>query len=223
MRTTEFAAVQAEPLAESGGAVLSEVVYQPSVWAVSRMGCLAGEHFSLQPDGTLQCPAGFPLYPQERRPERDGSVRVIYAARIGHYRPCPRREECQGYGAATKKPRRVSAVLWPRETIEEVASPLPPLPAPHPLVWGDWQRCFHRRQVVKLLHRQRVEVELAETAPPAQSQPSRLISRAERAHYRLSWAERLARNARRSVAPDVLIKLFGIPDAFAAALGLRIA
>jgi hypothetical protein len=49
--------------------------------------------------GTVQCPAGFPLYPQERRPERDGSVRVVYAARIGHCRPCPRREECQGYGS----------------------------------------------------------------------------------------------------------------------------
>jgi hypothetical protein len=85
------------------------VSYKPPVWAVSRMGCLAGEHFTPQPDGTLKSPAGFPLYPQERRPERDGSVRVIYAARIGHCRPCPRREECQGYGAATKKPRRVSA------------------------------------------------------------------------------------------------------------------
>lgn len=37
--------------------------------------------------------------------------RAVYAARVGHCRPCPRREECQGYGAATKKPRRVSAVL----------------------------------------------------------------------------------------------------------------
>jgi hypothetical protein len=74
---------------------------------------------------------------------------------------------------------------------------------------------------VKLLRHQRVNVELAETAPPAQSPPIRLISRAERAHYRLSWAERLARNARSQAAPAVSIKLFGIPDAFATSLGLR--
>ena len=223
MRTTEFAAVQAELVAESGKAVQPDVAYQPPVWAVSRMGCLAGEHFTLQPDGTLQCPAGFPLYPQERRSERDGSVRVIYAARIGHCRPCSRREECQGYGTATKKPRRVSAVLWPRDATEDTRSLPSPSPASHPIVWGDWQRCFHRREVVKLLHHQRAEVELAETALPVQSPSVRLLSRAERAHYRLSWAERLARNARRSAAPEVAIKLFGIPDAFATALGLRIA
>ncbi len=223
MRTTEFAAAQHEPVATPASTVQADISYQPPVWAVSRMGCIAGAHFTPQPDGTVQCPAGFPLYPQERRPERDGSVRVVYAARIGHCRPCPRREECQGYGTATKKPRRVSAVLWPCDKTEEVASLPPPLLASHPIVWGDWQRCFHRREVVKLLRHQRVDVEFAETAPPAQSPPIRLISRAERAHYRLSWAERLARNARRSAAPDVSIKLFGIPDAFAAALGLRIA
>jgi hypothetical protein len=223
MRTTEFAAVQAEPVTTPSNAVQADVSYKPPVWAVSRMGCLAGEHFTLQPDGTLQCPAGFPLYPQERRPERDGSVRVVYAARIGHCRPCPRREECQGYGTATKKPRRVSAVLWPLDTTEKAIASPPPPPASHPLVWGDWPRCFHRRAVVKLLRHQRIDVELAETAPPAQSQPTRLISRAKRAHWRLSWAERLARNARRSAAPEVSVRLFGIPDAFATSLGLRIA
>lgn len=223
MRTTEFAPAQAELVAKPGGAVQAEVSYQPPTWAVSRMGCIAGEHFTPQPDGTIQCPAGFPLYPQERRPERDDSVRVIYAARIGHCRPCPMREECQGYGTATKKPRRVSAVLWPLDKTEKAAAPPPPLPASHPILWGDWQRCFHRREVMKLLRHQRVDVELAATVPPAQSPPIQLISRAERAHYRLSWAERLARNARPKTAPGVSIKLFGIPDAFAMSLGLRIA
>jgi hypothetical protein len=224
MRTTEFAPVRSpEPVAKPDGATQSEVFYQPPVWAVSRMGCLAGEHFTPQPDGTLHCPAGFPLYPQERRPERDGSVRVIYAARISHCRPCPRREECQGYGTATQKPRRESRVLWPLDTTEKAVAPPPLPPASHPILWGDWQRCFHRRAVVKLLHHQRVEVRLPETDPPAQSPPIRLISRAERAHYRLSWEQRLARNTRAKTAPEVSIKLFGIPDAFATSLGLRIA
>ena len=224
MRTTEFAAASSpEPVARPDDGTQPDVSYQLPVWAVSRMGCIAGEHFTPQSDGTLQCPAGFPLYPQERRSERDGSVRVVYAARIGHCRPCPRREECQGYGAATKKPRRVSAVLWPRETTEEITALPPPLLASHPIVWGDWPRCFHRRAVVKLLHHQRVDVKLPETAPPDQSLSIRLISRAERAHYRLSWLQRLARNARPRTAPEISIKLFGIPDAFATSLGLRIA
>jgi hypothetical protein len=223
MRTTEFEQACTEPVAKPESAAKADVSYQPPVWAVSRMGCIAGERFTPQADGTVQCPAGFPLYPQERRSERDGSVRVVYAARIGHCRPCPTREECQGYGTATKKPRRVSAVLWPLDATEEIISLPPSLPASHPILWGDWQRCFHRREVVKLLCHQHIDVELAETAPPAQSAPIRLISCAERAHYHLSWAERLARNARPKTAPEVSIKLFGIPDAFATSLGLRIA
>jgi len=46
------------------------------------------------------------------------------------------------------------------------------------------------------------------------------LSRAQRAHYRLSFQERLARNARAPTAGQVTIKLFGIPEAFAAFLGL---
>ncbi|HEY4388352.1 MAG TPA: hypothetical protein VGN34_28205 [Ktedonobacteraceae bacterium] len=123
-----------------------------------------------------------------------------------------------------------SAVYWSassRSSVPRESSPAPertsPSPSPHPVLWGDWQRCFHRREVVKLLRHQRVDIQLTETALSAQSPPTRLLSRAERAHYRLSWTKRLARNARSSAAPDVSIMLFGIPDAFATSLGLRIA
>ena len=50
-----------------------------------------------------------------------------------------------------------------------------------------------------------------------------ILSRAQRAHSRLSWEERLARNARPPTAGQVTIKLFGIPEAFAASLGLATA
>jgi hypothetical protein len=46
------------------------------------------------------------------------------------------------------------------------------------------------------------------------------LSRAQRAHYRFSWQERLARNARAPTAGSVTFKLFGVPEAFAAFLGL---
>jgi hypothetical protein len=221
MRSTEFAPAQAESIAQPGGAEQTDISYQPPEWAVSRMGCIAGEKFTPQPDGTLHCPAGSPLYPQERRPERDGSLRVVYAARIGHCRPCPLREECQGYGTATKKPRRVSAVLWPRGQAASSPSPPPALLASHPILWGDWQRRSHRRELVKLLRHQRVDIRLAQTSPPAQPPPARPLSRAQRAHWRLSWAERLARNAASSASPSVSITLFGIPEAFAEVISLK--
>ena len=47
-----------------------------------------------------------------------------------------------------------------------------------------------------------------------------ILSRAQRAHSRLSWAERLARNARAPTASQVTIRLFGVPEGFAISLGL---
>src|ERR1700694_1783988 len=99
------------------------------------------------PDGTLLCPADHPLYPQERRPERDGSLRVLYAARIGHCRSCPLRSQCQESGT-TSKPRRVSAVFWP---LASAPSPPdePPANEPTPsrlVLWADWERCQGRRR-----------------------------------------------------------------------------
>ncbi len=43
------------------------------------------------------------------------------------------------------------------------------------------------------------------------------------AHCRLSWTERLARNACSKREPSVELHLFGIPTAFATSLGLAVA
>ncbi len=221
MRITEFAPATISPESASRLPPASTPSYGPPTYASTwKQGRLEGKDFTPQPDGTLRCPAGFPLYPQERRPERDGTLRVLYAARIGHCRPCPLRERCQWHGTETKKPRRISAVLYPIIETPKLDETPQALLAPNPILWGDWERRSHRREVVKLLRSQRVDVRWAEMSPPAQLPPARPLSRAERAHWRLSWAERLARNARERSAPCVDITLFGVPSAFAAFLGL---
>jgi hypothetical protein len=232
MRTTEFAPAQigeSEPVVEPVRVSLPppQVEYGPPQWArPSFTGGFPGSAFLPQADGTLRCPADRPLYPQERRPERDGSLRVLYAARIGSCRSCPLREQCQE-SATTIKARRVSAVYWPVASTSSTSGESPPAPGepsppwvPHPVLWGDWQRRSHRRELVKLLANQRVDIRVAETSPPAQPPPIQPFSRAQRAHYRLSWAQRLARNATPHASPSLSITLFGIPDAFAEAIGL---
>src|SRR5260370_466504 len=68
----------------------------PPQWArAARAGSLGGQDFLSQSDGTLRCRQGATLYPQERRPEHDGTVRVLYAARIADCRSCPLRIHCQ--------------------------------------------------------------------------------------------------------------------------------
>ncbi|HEY4383526.1 MAG TPA: hypothetical protein VGN34_03490, partial [Ktedonobacteraceae bacterium] len=107
LRTTEFAPAQPQSLQEPASEPSTDVIYGPPQWArAAQMGGFAANTFIPQPDGTLRCPAERPLYAQERRPERNGSVRVVYAARIGHCRACPLRQRCLGYGTETRKPRR---------------------------------------------------------------------------------------------------------------------
>lgn len=73
---------------------------------------------------------------------------------------------------------------------------------------------------MQLLRRQRADVTLEQALPPHPDASPPILSRARRAHYRLSEAERLARNARAPTASRPTITLFGVPDAFAAFLGL---
>lgn len=232
LRTTEFAAAhlpQVEPVVEPAPICPPNpaVEYGPPKFArPSFTGGFPGSAFVPQADGTLRCPADHPLYPQERRREREGSLRVLYAARIGHCRPCPLREQCQA-SPTTLKARRVSAVYWPLSSSSATSDPSPPSPPSpsaasfaHPLLWKDWPRCLHRREVVKRLSHQRVDIALAEPSALGSPPPAQPLTRAQRAHCRLCWNERLARNARSPASPSVSIRLFGIPTAFAQAIGL---
>ncbi|MDQ6661431.1 MAG: hypothetical protein M3Z24_10750 [Chloroflexota bacterium] len=215
LRTTEFAAAipaqngptathppSSPPLAGYGSPTSA------SSWKTGRF---TGADFPLQPDGTLCCPAGQPLHPQERRREADGSLRVVYAASIRHCRPCPLREQCQWEGHATAKPRQVSLLLHPLQV------------GLAPVLWGDWSRRAHRRACIQLMRQQRIEVSLSPAATASPPTVDVILSRAQRAHSRLSWAGRLVRNARPSTAGHLTIKLFGIPAPFAASLGLATA
>src|SRR5712692_986786 len=198
--------------------------FGPPHWAhAARKGSLGGHDFLPQPDGTLHCRQGATLYPQERRSEHDGTVRVLYAARIADCRSCPLRIHCQGHGVSTKKPRRVSAVLHPlpkREPEEQPPSYLS-APTPHPLLWGDWSRCQPRRAWIRWQRNHLVTVDAPPVSPPVLT-PSPL-SRAQRAHWRMTWQQRFARNARSPSAPPVVITVYGLSPVFAQTLGLRVA
>ena len=236
LRTTEFAkAVDVEPplVIEPPSAVklvpvskpTPPVQYGPPQWArPSFTGGFPGSAFTLQPNGTLRCPANCPLYPQERRPERNGSLRVLYAARIGHCRSCSLRAQCQESSEAVK-PRRVSAVLWPLASEPSDASPPhDPTPLPLPLaavLWKDWPRCHIRRAWLKIIRSETVRWENSATSAPSPvpTETSEVSTRAQRAHWRLSWEQRLARNARSSDDSPLIVTLYGLPVTFARSFG----
>jgi hypothetical protein len=52
--------------------------------------------------------------------------------------------------------------------------------------------------------------------------PPHVQTRAERAHWRLSWKQRLARNARPSTAPPLEVTIHGLPVLFAQSFGFDV-
>jgi hypothetical protein len=225
LRTTEFArAVAVPPGPEDSPAPASQpmpaVTYgSPKFARPSFTHGFPGSAFTPQPDGTLRCPAKHPLYPQERRSERDGSLRILYAARIGHCRSCPLRAQCQE-SPESRKPRRVSAIFWPLQSSRLVSPPLENAPSPLPLapvLWKDWPRCRIRREWLKVIRRETVVFTFtAMPAPsPVVSITEEVLTRSVRAHWRLSWEQRLARNVRPSDAPKLSVTLHGLPATFA--------
>jgi hypothetical protein len=198
LRTTEFAPTTAP--ATSGYA-------PPEVASTWKQGHFSGGDFALQPDGTLRCPAAQRLVVHERRREADGSLRLVYAASILSCRSCRLREQCQWQGHATKKPRQVSLLLHPRVVGSE------------PILWKDWSRRQQRRACKRLLWHQQLTIQGNPAASPVAPRAKPLPrSRAQRAHWRLSWQERFARNARANTTDRITITLFGLPETFAAFL-----
>lgn len=230
LRTTEFApACEPNPgstdEAASAEAPTPAVIYGPPKFArPSFTHGFPGSTFTPQPDGTLRCPANHPLYPQERRPERNGSLRILYAARIGHCRSCSLRAQCQE-SSTTLKPRRVSAVLWPLSSFLSDALPPPdtaPAPLPSaPVLWRDWPRCGIRRTWLKVIRSQTICLESSSQLLPslARAPVENILTRAERTHWRLSWEQRLAQNARSLDAPRLVVTLHGLPATFASSFG----
>ncbi len=211
LRITEFAPAispQSEHASTRPAAAGPASGYAPPVTATSwKMGRFTGSDFPLQPDGTLRCPTGSSLAPHERRRETDGSLRVVYGASIRSCRPCPLREQCQWQGSKTSKPRQVSVLLHPLAVGSQ------------PLFWRDWSRRVHRQACIQLVHHQHVVVEVEPPTTALLNVKSTPLSRAQRAHARLSWAQRLARNARPDNAGRVTIHLFGVPESFASSFG----
>ncbi len=58
---------------------------------------------------------------------------------------------------------------------------------------------------------QRVEITLPQATPAEPQNPAGILSRAQRAHYRLSWEERLLRNARAPTIDRAIIKQIARP------------
>ncbi len=164
---------------------------------------------------------------------------MVYGARACHCRPCSLRDQCQE-ATTTKKPASGSVPLFGpphpphllRPRLHRQQAPLmlrEPLPspaesAPFPVLWGDWPRCPIRRRWFQLLRSQTVILP-SERIHPEKKQDSIVPerqTRAQRAHWRLSWDERLARNTCPSTDTFLKVTIHGLPATFATLFGLDV-
>lgn len=187
----------------------------------------ARDGFVLQPDGTILCPANKLL----RRVELRGN-RLRFMARAKDCRACPKASQCMRTGTSGHNGRRLH---WPVAGAESTrarrihtraeATPPPsaiftppPPPGPHPLYWYDLPATQLRRRLPASLSQQRIDGLPSTCAPPPEP---RVLTRDQRAHRRLRWDARLARNARPPSAPALRLHLHGIPATLAAYLGFQ--
>ena len=188
-------------------------------------GKYGGRDFGWTPSGDLECPAGIVLRPWTRRLEGD-HWRVIYVAPAAQCAVCVKAPRCRGAGAKPRCGRRVS-VFVPTKPSRPVTPPAASVPTPQiptqsiedlfrlpcsssPLLWTDVPATTLRNVL-------RVEVQGQCVDPvPAVLAPQRLwLSRAQRAHRRLSWAQRVARNAHPPFTQPWRLHLHGIPTGVA--------
>ena len=74
----------------------------------------------------------------------------------------------------------------------------------HPVLWGDWSRTQPRRDWIGWQRSHLVTLKVA-AIPRCTSSPPSTFSRAERAHWRMTQQQRLARNRRPPSAPPIEI------------------
>jgi hypothetical protein len=184
-------------------------------------GKLAGSAFRLRKDGALVCPTGRPLVPQERATV-GSRLRVRYAARAADCACCPLAPACRGAHASTRSGRRVTVFFPappPPPSSTRSASLRPPLGL-QPLLWVDLPATSLRNLCRLHVHAHKVLI----PAPPPLSSAPPPLTRAQRAHRRLDWRSRLAKNAHPRRQAPWRVQLFGVPVGIASYLdGLRCA
>jgi hypothetical protein len=165
--------------------------YGPWQWARTwgrASGRLGAEAFTVRMDGQVHCPAGALLWPLETRQETADTQRRIFGASRADCRGCAVRTTCLGRGASGERARRVSQ--WRRRVVSTVVTTRPPT-LHAAMTWRDVPGRRLRRTWSSHWQRQAVTItELPRRLPPLPRPP-----RAARAHRRLGWNERLARNA----------------------------
>lgn len=199
-----------------------------------------GTDFVFDEAGVLRCPAGRVLRPFSSG-VRDARKGIRYEAKGSDCRGCSLAVSCLGKASPTSRNGRrvtvhgVNAPVQPASSLSgtpakppvvpaqapppsaaSVAAPVVPVCGEQPVLWRDIPSIGLRQRWTRALEGQMVQLQPVVPAPVPERAPWE--SRDQRAHRRLRWTERVARNASR---PDTQWRVIisGVSSRLAAQLG----
>jgi nitroreductase len=191
-------------------------------WARGR-GKFFGPDFTLLNERTLQCPAGHSMYRREVRQNRQGDLLILFGINPRTCQQCLLKSQCLADGSKGTGGRRITVVrkkLTSPQTQPQPISIPQPLPVTHsnpqqllPVIWLDFPTTRLRRDLTHQLQKNQIVIEPIIRNIPMPQVKTAFITRDQRAHRRLTWAQRWDRNAITNAVAQWQVKLFGISSA----------
>lgn len=179
-----------------------------------------GKDFKVIEDQFIECPEGHRMGRREIRYTRRGDMQMLFSVNPRICASCPVKHHCLSDDSKGTNGRRISVMRAKLPPIPTVAlepeitviaqAPIQTVQGTQALIWTDIPATQLRREIRQHLRRHQTQIE---------QKPSNLqriqfapvhLTRSQRAHRRLSWAERLKRNAISSQTVQVSVQLFGI-------------
>ncbi|MDZ4872121.1 MAG: hypothetical protein CLLPBCKN_006713 [Chroococcidiopsis cubana SAG 39.79] len=193
-------------------------------WARSQ-GKFSGSDFTLLDERTLQCPAGNSMYRREVRQNRIGDLLILFGINPRTCQQCPLKSQCLADGSKGTGGRRITVIRKKLASRADEPSAVsiaqtPSIQVTHltaqptgTVLWLDFPTTRLRRELSHQLRQQQIVIEsIAANTSVAQPKPQ-CITRNQRAHRRLTWAERWNRNATADAVAHWQVRLFGISSA----------
>ena len=151
-----------------------------------------------------------------------GDLLILFGINPRTCAQCELQQQCFAQGSKGTGGRRVTVVRkrlstpdlepQPRTTASMLKVKQPPQPrsANQPVIWLDCPATRLRRELKQQLQHQQVMIESVQLTSLPKEQTIPVFTSDQRAHRRLSWSERLARNALPETGIHWRVQLFGI-------------
>ncbi|MGG6265618.1 hypothetical protein ACQ4M3_06380 [Leptolyngbya sp. AN03gr2] len=188
-------------------------------WAKSRHK-YAGKDFKILDDESVECPTGHRMYRREIRYTRRGDMQMLFSMNPRICASCPVKQHCLSEDSKNTNGRRISVMRTKLPPVPTVAlepeitiiaqAPMQTVQGTQALIWTDIPATQLRREIRQQLRRHQTRIEQSNSATRPVESAISYLTRSQRAHRRLAWAERLKRNAARSNTLQISVEIFGV-------------